>query len=100
MSTAVCVFYWNDRSEHHYAQLTQHVAPDSAAWLDYQQRLAAQGITGDAAFATTSHMIQTQAMTLGANDIFLLMAVLFVLLIPFVWFAKPPFRAVGTGGAH
>jgi DHA2 family multidrug resistance protein len=41
-----------------------------------------------------------QAMTMGANDLFLMMGVMFLLLIPFVWFAKPPFRAVGTGGAH
>jgi MFS transporter, DHA2 family, multidrug resistance protein len=37
---------------------------------------------------------------MGANDIFLGLAVLFVVLIPLVWLAKPPFRAVGTGGAH
>ncbi len=37
---------------------------------------------------------------MGANDVFRLLAMLFVVLIPFVWLAKPPFRAVGTGGAH
>lgn len=100
VSTAVCVFYWNDRSEHHYAQLTQHVSPDSLAWIDYQARLAQQGITGDAAYAATSRMINTQAMTMGANDIFFLLAILFLALVPLVWLAKPPFRAVGTGGAH
>jgi DHA2 family multidrug resistance protein len=100
VSTAVCVFYWNDRSEHHYAQLTQHVSPDSPAWADYQAALAAQGVSGDAAYATTAKLINTQAMTMGANDIFLGIAVLFIVLIPLVWFARPPFRAVGTGGSH
>jgi MFS transporter, DHA2 family, multidrug resistance protein len=100
VSTAICVFYWNDRSEHHYARLTEHIRPDSPAWLDYQAQLAAQGITGDAAFATTSRMISTQSMTMGVNDIFLLLALLFVVVIPLIWLAKPPFRAVGTGGSH
>jgi len=100
ISTAVCVFFWNDRSEHHYATLTEHITPDSVAWASYQAQLAQQGITGDAALAATARVINTQAMTLGANDIFLGMAVLFILLIPMVWLAKPPFRAVGTGGAH
>jgi DHA2 family multidrug resistance protein len=100
VSTAVCVFLWTDRSEHHYATLTEHITPDSAAWANYQSQLAQAGITGDAALASTAQAINTQALTMGANDVFLLMAVLFVLLIPLVWFARPPFRAVGTGGAH
>jgi len=97
VSTAVCVFYWNDRSEYHYAQLTEHVTAASPGWIDYQAQLAAHGITGDAAYATVSQVIQTQALTMGANDIFRLLALLFVVLIPLVWLARPPFRAVGTG---
>ena len=100
ISTAVCVFLWNNRSEHHYATLTEHITPDSVAWASYQAQLAQAGITGDAALASTARVLNTQAMTMGANDIFLMMAALFMLLIPFVWLARPPFRAVGTGGAH
>jgi DHA2 family multidrug resistance protein len=100
VSTAVCVFFWNDRAEYHYATMTEHITPDSVAWASYQAQLAQQGITGDAAMAATSRVINTQALTLGANDIFLGIACLFVILIPLVWLARPPFRAVGTGGAH
>jgi MFS transporter, DHA2 family, multidrug resistance protein len=99
IATAVCVFTWNDRSEQHYARLTEHIRSDAPAWVDYQAQLAAQGISGDAAFATTSRVLNSQAMTMGANDIFLLLAMLFMLLIPVVWLAKPPFRPVGTGGS-
>ncbi len=28
------------------------------------------------------------------------MAMLFIALIPVVWLARPPFRAIGMGGAH
>jgi MFS transporter, DHA2 family, multidrug resistance protein len=100
ISTAVCVFLWSDRAEHHYATLTEHITPDSAGWIDYQALLAQQGVSGTAAMAQTARVINTQAQTLGANDIFLGLAILFALLIPLVWLAKPPFRAVGTGGAH
>jgi len=100
ISTAVCVFFWNDRTEYHYATLTEHITPDSPAWAAYQGQLAQAGITGDAALASTAQVINNQALTMGANDIFLGMAALFVVLIPLVWLARPPFRAVGTGGAH
>jgi DHA2 family multidrug resistance protein len=98
VATAVTVFYWNDRSEYHYATLTEHITPDSPAWDAYQQQLAQAGVHGDAAFAATAQVINTQALTMGANDIFLLLAGLFCILIPIVWFARPPFRPVGTGG--
>ena len=100
IATAVCVFSWNNRSEEHYARLTEHIRSDAPAWVDYQAQLATQGISGDAAFATTSRMLNVQAMTMGANDIFLVLAILFIVLIPVVWLARPPFRPAGTGGAH
>jgi DHA2 family multidrug resistance protein len=100
IATAVCVFFWNNRSEYHYATLSQHITPESTAWLDYQAQLASQGMVGDAALAATARVINTQALTMGANDIFLGLALVFLALVPFMWLAKPPFRAVGTGGAH
>ncbi|HTQ36601.1 MAG TPA: DHA2 family efflux MFS transporter permease subunit [Steroidobacteraceae bacterium] len=100
IATAVTVFFWNNRSEYHYARLAEHVTPDSPAWAAYQSQLQALGIQGNAAYATTSQIINGQALTLGANDLFMMLAALFVVLVPFVWLAKPPFRAVGTGSAH
>ena len=43
VSTAVCVFMWNNRSEYHYATLTEHITPDSPAWASYQAQLAQAG---------------------------------------------------------
>jgi MFS transporter, DHA2 family, multidrug resistance protein len=100
VATAVTVFYWSDRTEHHYATLTEHITADSPAWDAYQAQLHALGVHGDAALATTAQVLNTQALTMGANDVFRILAVLFVVLVPLVWLAKPPFRAVGTGGAH
>lgn len=100
IATAACVFFWTQRSEVHYGRLVEHVAPDSAGWADYQASLAQQGITGDSALAHVSQMIQLQASTLGANDLFLGMAMLFIAMIPVVWLARPPFRTIGMGGAH
>ena len=100
VATAVCVFFWNNRSEYHYATLTEHITPDSPAWAAYQAQLAQAGITGNAAMASTAQVVNGQALTMGANDIFYGIAMLFIILIPLVWLARPPFRAVGTGGAH
>ena len=75
-------------------------APDSAGWADYQAQPRAAGHHRRRALAYVSQMIQLQASTLGANDLFLGMAMLFIALIPVVWLARPPFRTIGMGGAH
>jgi DHA2 family multidrug resistance protein len=100
IATAVCVFLWSTRSEFHYGRLVEHITPDSVGWADYQSDLAQQGITGDHAMAAVSQLIQQQASTMGANDLFIGLAMLFIGLIPLLWLAKPPFRTIGMGGGH
>ncbi|MEP7311393.1 MAG: DHA2 family efflux MFS transporter permease subunit [Pseudomonadota bacterium] len=100
MSTAVCVWIWNDRSEYHHAILAEHLRSDSSGFASYQAQLAAQGITDGQAMAYIDRVVGVQASTMGSNDLFLMLCVLYLCLIPLVWFARPPFGAAGTGGAH
>jgi len=47
-----------------------------------------------------NQMISQQAVQIGFNEIFHLLGILFLVVIAFVWFAKPPFAAkTGGGGA-
>jgi MFS transporter, DHA2 family, multidrug resistance protein len=39
-------------------------------------------------------------MTLGVNDVFHALGLIYFLLIPIVWLAKPPFTARGADAAH
>jgi DHA2 family multidrug resistance protein len=39
-------------------------------------------------------------MTLGVNDVFHVLGWMYLLLIPFLWLAKPPFTARGADAAH
>jgi DHA2 family multidrug resistance protein len=98
-STAITVWLWNRRTDYHHAVLTEHIRTASDAWSQYQSALSAQGISGVGASEYVNLVINTQASTLAVNDVFRLLAVVFLLLIPFVWFAKPPFgaRAAASG---
>ena len=100
ISTAVCVYLWNTRTDYHHAVLTEHIRPDSAAWASLQAQLAHQGIVGPASLEYADRLVSQQAMTLGVNDVFYLLAVAFMILIPFVWFARPPFGAPGAAAAQ
>jgi DHA2 family multidrug resistance protein len=99
IATAVCVWLWSDRSEHHHGNLIAHVRTDSPGWQAYQQQLDSIGLHGAQALGYVERLIGLQANTLGANDLFNLLGVLFLALIPLVWLAKPPFGAIGASAA-
>jgi DHA2 family multidrug resistance protein len=100
IATAMTVFMWNRRTDYHHAVLTEHVRDSAGAWMQYQAQLDSHGVTGISAFQYVDHLITQQAMTLGVNDVFNFLGLMYLLLIPFIWLAKPPFKARGTDAAH
>ena len=100
IATAMTVFMWNRRTDYHHAVLSEHIANSAGAWTQYQAQLAAHGVTGTGAFEYVDQVVTNQAMTLGVNDVFHVLGWMYLLLIPFIWFAKPPFTARGADAAH
>jgi DHA2 family multidrug resistance protein len=99
VATAVTVWIWNRRTDYHHAVLTEHVRNSSGGWVNYQSQLSAQGIDGTHALAYVDGVVGSQAATLAVNDVFFMLACAFILLIPFVWLAKPPFGARAAAAA-
>ena len=100
IATALTVFLWNRRTDYHHAVLTEHVRNSADGWISYQAQLSAHGVTGTNALGYVDRIITTQAMTLGVNDVFHVLGWMYLLLIPFIWLAKPPFAARGADAAH
>jgi DHA2 family multidrug resistance protein len=92
-ATAITVWVWNRRSDYHHAVLTEHIRDSAVAWTKYQAQLGAHGITGRGASEFVNGVISSQASTLGVNDVFNMLGLVYLLLIPIIWFAKPPFGA-------
>jgi DHA2 family multidrug resistance protein len=99
-ATAVTVWIWNRRTDYHHAVLTEHVSNATAGWASYRAQLESLGVTGVRAYNQVDGIITAQASTLGVNDLFFVLSCLYVVLIPFIWFARPPFGARRAGGAH
>ena len=100
IATALTVLTWNRRTDFHHAVLSENIRSSSGAWNAYQSQLGDRGVGGMNALQYVDHVISSQATTLGVNDLFHVLAGMCLLLIPFVWFARPPFRAGGAGAAH
>ena len=98
--TAVTVWLWNRRTDFHHAVLSEHIRDSSQGWEQFQNGLATVNVEGSRALLYVDQLLTQQAQTLGENDLFRLFTLLFVLLLPLVWLAKPPFGNRGPGGAH
>lgn len=100
IATAVTVLIWNRRTDYHHAVLSEYIRNSAGAWTQYQSQLTARGIVGTGGFQYVDQVITNQAMTLGVNDVFHALGWMYLLLIPFLWLAKPPFTARGADAAH
>ena len=78
----------------------QLLAPGSPALADALARLGAAGIGEPGALAQINRLIDQQAFTRAADDIFLASAGLFIVLIGLVWLTQRPPRAPALAGGH
>jgi DHA2 family multidrug resistance protein len=95
----VSVTLWQHRGIWHHATLTENVTAASQPANQVLQQLTHTGLSQTQALGITDQLLNKEALTLAVNDIFWLCAILFVLLIPVLWFARPPFGSAGGPAA-
>ena len=101
MGTSLFTTAWEDRAVAHHAELVEHVNAGSIAATQAIDQLGAAGFSGDQALASINRLVDQQAFTMAATDIFRVSAVLFLLMIGIVWFARPKKGAgADIGAAH
>ncbi|RYG79281.1 MAG: MFS transporter, partial [Alphaproteobacteria bacterium] len=88
---------WNERTTIHHAQLTEHISAYDPATMQTVEQLGRGDVQRGA--VVLNQMISQQATQIGFNEIFHLLGILFLVVIVFVWIAKPPFAAKMGGGA-
>src|SRR3546814_1632476 len=100
-SSDVCSSDLNRTALHH-ARLSEAIDSASSTAGAALHRLQALGMDPQQALAAVNRMIDQQAATLAANELFRLSAWLFVVLIPVIWLARPERNAAGAEavGAH
>ncbi|HYS12524.1 MAG TPA: DHA2 family efflux MFS transporter permease subunit [Burkholderiaceae bacterium] len=102
VGTSLFTTLWENRASLHHAQLSEMVNRGNNAATQAMAQLGASGQTPEQVTATINRLIDQQAYTMAATDVFYLSAVLFVALIALVWFTQPKMTpaAADAGGAH
>ena len=100
VSTAVTVTLWQHRGEYHHVVLAEHVSNGNAGAVAYIDRVHALGLHGTPVFGLIDLIVNKDAYTLAVNDVFWLFGWLFILIIPLIWLAKPPFNSAAGPALH
>jgi DHA2 family multidrug resistance protein len=104
MGTSIATTFWENRAALHHAQLVESVNTGNAAAGSVISGLGNSGFGMDQVLGQINRIVDQQASMLAANDLFFGSAVLFILLIPLVWLARPQRGGAGGGdaaaGAH
>ncbi|MBU0588698.1 MAG: DHA2 family efflux MFS transporter permease subunit [Gammaproteobacteria bacterium] len=102
--TSIATTEWENRAAIHHAQLAESVNMGSQATQGALSGLASAGLSPQQALATINRLVDQQAFMLAANDIFYVSALMFLVMIPLVWFTRPARAGAGSAdaaaGAH
>lgn len=106
MGTSIVTTLWESRAAQHHAHLTEPLIQGQGVFATALAGLQNAGLSGTQALAQINRLIDQQAFTRAADDIFLASSWLFLGLIGLIWLTRRPARAAGgaaaadAGGAH
>ncbi len=101
IGTSIFTTVWENRAILHHAEIAESVSQGSTATTQALAQLGGAGYDPAQSLATINRLVDQQAYSMAANDLFLLSSVLFVVLLVFVWATRPmQGAAAGGGGAH
>src|SRR5882724_9054844 len=101
-ATSIATTLWEARAALHHARLVEHLTPGDPSTTQALDLLGRMGLDAQQRYAFLDRVVNVQAFTLSALELFYISAILLVLLIPLLWLARPPRRASGraVAGAH
>ncbi|UXN37332.1 DHA2 family efflux MFS transporter permease subunit [Avibacterium paragallinarum] len=91
IGTSLTTFLWYNREAMHHTQFTEAINPYNPNAQAYYETMAQLGLSDTQTSMSLARSITAQGFIIGANEIFWLSGVMFMLLFVVVWFAKPPF---------
>jgi len=96
--TSIAITIWQNRAALHHANLAEMINQGSTAATSAIVGFSTSGMAHDQALFQINRMIDQQAFTMAADDVFFGSSMIFIALIPLVWMAQPR-RSVGGASA-
>jgi DHA2 family multidrug resistance protein len=95
IGASIAVTIWDDHSKVARSELVGKLNVEET-----QNTLISQGMSSDSALGYISSLVDKEALTLSANHLFLILAMVFVFAALIVWLAPRPKAGVGGMPSH
>ena len=95
MGTSIATTLWEQRAALHHAHLIEPLNANSQALVQAHQTLTQLDLTPTQILIQINRLIDQQAYTRAADDIFLASGWIFLTLIGLIWFAQRPSKMTG-----
>lgn len=89
IGTSIATTMWNDRAILHHSQMVDNISPYNPNAAMIYQTLESKGLSQVEISTVLNTEITSQALIMSANDIFWISGWIFIVLIGFLWLAKP-----------
>ena len=93
VGTSLTTFMWYNREALHHGEMVENITPYNPVSQQYFQAMAEKGLNETQTASSLANQITHQGLIIGANEIFYISAIAFMLLFVIIWLAKPPFGA-------
>ena len=100
MGVSIATTLWESRAALHHAHLTETLVQGQGVFAQTLNGLTSAGLSMEQALAQINRLIDQQAYTRAADDIFLGSSYLFLLLIGLIWFTERPPSVAAAGAAN
>ncbi|MDE2613266.1 MAG: DHA2 family efflux MFS transporter permease subunit [Burkholderiales bacterium] len=98
VGTSIYTTQWDNLAAMHHAHLAETVNPGNLAAVQTLGQLQAAGLSQPQALELVNRLVDQQAYTMAATDLFYVSALMFIVLIGFIWLARPQGLHAGGGG--
>lgn len=95
--TSIATTLWDNRATLHHAHLTEHISPYDFQAGQVLGQMSQLGLTSQQTAAQVNQLINAQAFTMAADDIFYISSIICLSLIGILWLARP---SKSTGSAE
>jgi len=102
IGTSTVTTVWDHRATLHHVHMVEHVSRTDPGAAEAFDVLGRAGMGMEQAAAQITRLIDQQAFTRAADDVYLASALLFLLMVPLVWMTRPKRAAAAPAdaGAH
>jgi DHA2 family multidrug resistance protein len=89
VGTSIFTTLWERRAALHHGHLVEALQAGRGGAQPALDTLGSLGLGAEQALATVERQLQQQAFTMAVTDLFLLSSVIYLLLVPLLWWARP-----------